>query len=180
MSIHPTSDRWNPVGENIDALDVEILAQLQEDGRRSFSDIARSTEVSIGTVRNRVTRLLESGRVRIIGWTDPAQFGLRTTANIHVVVHPAALLNQAAEAISQFPEVRYLAMLTGDFDLLELDVICRDQVHLTEFLTERLYQVPGVVETRTHLVLKVFKLPQPDLRALVAVGKKPSGPCPDG
>jgi Lrp/AsnC family transcriptional regulator, regulator for asnA, asnC and gidA len=145
----------------IDRLDVAILAQLQDDGRRSFTRIARQLGVSVGTVRNRVARLKRDGTLHVIGRADPHRVGLTTPANVHLAIRPPHRLAEAAEAVARMPEVSYVAILTGEMNL-ELDVMCRDLDHLTEVVT-RLHAVPGVADTRVDVVLDVVKYGQPDL-----------------
>ncbi len=147
----------------LDALDLGILAHLQEDGRRSFTAIAEALEVSVGTVRNRFARLLADGTLHVIGRADPHRAGFRAPANLHVAVRPPHLVEPAAHAIARFPEASYVALVSGAFDL-EVDVMCRDLQHLTELVTERLSQVAGVAEVRTNVILRVVKYGQPDLR----------------
>ncbi len=143
------------------------MGHLQEDGRKSFTDIARALNVSVGTVRNRVSRLIADKTLQIFGRVNPTHVGFQASANIHINIRPPSLLADAVAEISEFPEVSYMAMLTGEFDL-EIDVMCRDQAHLTELLTNRLHKVPGVAETRTHMILRIFKYAQPDLSLLAS------------
>ncbi|MGZ3609344.1 MAG: Lrp/AsnC ligand binding domain-containing protein, partial [Ktedonobacteraceae bacterium] len=44
----------------------------------------------------------------------------------------------------------------GSFDLLA-EVVCRDNDHLLDFLTEKLYKVQGVQQTETFMYLRVCK-----------------------
>jgi Lrp/AsnC family transcriptional regulator, regulator for asnA, asnC and gidA len=37
------------------------------------------------------------------------------------------------------------------------EVVCRDNDHLLSFLAEKLYKVPGVQQTETHMYLRVVK-----------------------
>ena len=145
----------------MDQLDFRILKHLQEDGRRPFTEIAKALNIAEGTVRNRVNKLVADKTLQIIGLVDPHRVGLDTPALIHVAVQPAALDLVAAE-IAKFPEVSYLLMVAGDFDLV-VEVMCRDREHLTELITERLHKIPGVTDTRTTLILHVYKVVQPDL-----------------
>jgi len=41
----------------LDELDVKILTHLQEDGRQSFRDIAKTTHISVPTIASRVERM---------------------------------------------------------------------------------------------------------------------------
>ena len=67
------------------------------------------------------------------------------------------MVEAAAEQISQFPEVTYLFMSSGGFDLF-VEVYCRDRQHFVTFLNRKLQQVPGVERTETFMILKMFKL----------------------
>ncbi len=145
----------------IDDLDLAILTQLQENGRKSFTDIAKSLGIAVGTVRNRVTRLLEDGTLYIIGRVDPHRVGFNIPASINVSVDPA-YLNEAIMEISKFREISYLAIITGKYDLV-VDVACRDSNHLTEFLMNRLAKVKGIREIDSSIILRIAQVAQPDL-----------------
>ena len=153
----------------LDNMDIAIMTHLQADGRKSFTDIAKALNVSVGTVRNRVSRLVADRTLHIFGRVNPTHVGFQAPANIHVIIRPPALISAAAAEIAAFPEVSYVAMLTGEYDL-EIDVMCRDQAHLTDLLTMRLHKVEGVAETRTHMILRIFKYAQPDLNLLKSAG----------
>ena len=145
----------------VDDLDFAILAHLQEDGRRSFTDIARDLGTAVGTIRNRVTKLLEDNTLKIIGRVNPFRVGFNAPASILISVDPP-FLQSAAEEISEFPEVSYISMLTGDYDLM-VDAMCKDSDHLTDFLLQRLSKVKGVKSYRTSIILRIVKVAQPDL-----------------
>lgn len=146
----------------LDELDFAIIAQLQDDGRRSYTEIARALDVSIGTIRNRIHRMVKDGIVRFICRPDAYRVGFHSPANIKISVRPSSLIDEAARAISEFPEVYYLAHITGEYDL-DIDVMCRDQEHLADLVTHRLPKVKGVNSTVTSVILRVYKLSIPDL-----------------
>lgn len=146
----------------MDKLDFAIITQLQDDGRRSYTDIARALDVSVGTIRNRITRMVDDGTVRFICRPDAHRVGFHTPANIKVSIRPPAFIEQAAKAIAEFPEVYYLALIAGEYDL-DIDVMCRDQEHLADLVAHRLSQVQGVDATVTSVILRVYKLSVPDL-----------------
>jgi Lrp/AsnC family transcriptional regulator for asnA, asnC and gidA len=147
---------------SIDDLDFDILKLLQKDGRMSYTEISKALGVSVGTARYRIAKLLEDETLRVIGRVDPYQIGFRSPASIYVSIEPSASIDEVAIQIARFPEVSYLAMITGDFDL-EVDVMCRDQIHLTSLIADRLRKIPGVCETRTNIILRVYKMAQADL-----------------
>jgi Lrp/AsnC family transcriptional regulator for asnA, asnC and gidA len=140
----------------MDQIDLDIIAYLQSDGRKPFTDIAKELEISEGTVRNRVTRLVEKGVLQIVGLIDPNRLGYEAPAMIGVSVQPA-LLDEVAEIVADFPEVSYLIMVSGGFDLF-VEVLCRDLDHLASFLSEKLLRVQGITDTQTFITLRTYKL----------------------
>jgi Lrp/AsnC family transcriptional regulator for asnA, asnC and gidA len=148
----------------LDSLDFDILSCLQKDGRMSFTVIADKLNVSIGTVRSRFNKLLEEGTISIVGRVDPDKAGFRSYAHIAIFVRPATFKENIAQVISKMPEVSFLAGTSGDYDL-EVDVMCRDNDHLVEFVNE-ISKLEGVFQTKTTLYFKVYKYAQPDLNLL--------------
>jgi len=151
-------------GFPLDELDFAILSCLQKDGRMSFTVIAEKLNVSIGTVRTRVNKLIEEGTINIIGRVNPDKVGFRAYAQVAVFVRPATLKEKVAQKISKLPEVSFLAMTSGDYDL-EVDVMCRDNNHLVEVVND-ISKFEGVYQTKTTLYFKVYKYAQPDLNLL--------------
>ena len=145
----------------VDDLDFAILAHLQEDGRKSLTNIAKDLGTAVGTIRNRLARMLEEGTLKIIGRVNPYRVGFNSPATLLIRVDPA-FIEAAMEEISGFPEVSYLSLLTGEFDLM-VDVMCRDSDHLTDFLLHRLTKVKGVKDYQASIILRVAKYAQPDL-----------------
>lgn len=148
----------------LDKLDFEILSFLQEDGRMSFTVIADKLGVSIGTIRTRFNKLIEDGTVNIIGRVNPDKVGFRSYAHIAVFVRPATLKDKVAQRIVKMPEVSFLALTSGDYDL-EVDVMCRDNNHLVDFVNN-ISKIEGVFQTKTTMYFKVYKYAQPDLKLL--------------
>lgn len=141
---------------DLDATDREIISQLQYDGRKPYTDIAAAIGISEGSVRRRVKRLTESGLLQVVGVAEPQFLGLNAAGIIGVNVQ-AGRIESAAKEIARFPEVTYLFMASGGFDLF-VEVYCRDQEHFVHFLSETLQKVPGVLRTDTFMILKMYKL----------------------
>jgi Lrp/AsnC family transcriptional regulator for asnA, asnC and gidA len=137
----------------LNSLDFEILSCLQEDGRMSFTVIAEKLQVSIGTVRTRFNKMIDDGTINIIGRVNPDKVGFRCYAHIAVFVRPATLKEKVATKISKLPEVSFLAMTSGDYDL-EVDVMCRDNNHLVDFVNV-ISKIDRVNQTKTTIYFKV-------------------------
>ena len=140
----------------MDERDLEILAILQKDGRVPFTEIAKQLGITEGTVRNRVARLQKSQTLQIIGMVDPHHLGYDAPSIIGVSVQPP-YLEDAAAAIARLPEVSYLIMVSGEFDLL-VEVMCKNRQNLVTFLRETLQNIVGVQRTETHMILHTYKM----------------------
>lgn len=140
----------------IDDLDRAIIKHLQRDGRRPFTDIAADVDVSEATVRRRVKDLLDKGVLQIVGVVEPWMVGWNAAGFIGVSTEPGAV-ESVAERISQLPEVTYLFMASGEFDLF-VEAYCEKMDGFITFLNQKLRQIPGVQRTQTFMILKMYKL----------------------
>jgi len=140
----------------MDELDKLILQTLQEDGRTPFTRIARQAGVSETTIRSRYQNLVEEGIVHTVGIVDPYALGFQAPALIGASVEPGTI-DQVARAIAELPEVSYLVMTLGPFDLV-IEVFCRDLPHLTHLVTQQIHLIPGVRSTETLMIARSYKL----------------------
>ena len=149
----------------IDDLDYKILEQLIKDGRKSFTDLADELKVSVGTIRNRYNVFVDNDLLTIIGRVNPEKVGFHTYAQILIKVRPVIKVTAVADKISKLPEVSFLAMTTGSYDL-EVNVMCRDNDHLVNLMTNSITKMDGIFESSTNIYFKVYKYAQPDLYLL--------------
>jgi Lrp/AsnC family transcriptional regulator for asnA, asnC and gidA len=136
-----------------DKLDIRILQQLQTDGRMPFTRIADILGVSEGTVRARVSRLTRSRMVKVVADADPKDLGLVEVYLGLRIQGPA--LERAVEQITRIPEIPYVAVCSGTFDIL-CEVICRNNDDLLRLLQE-VRKIPGISHIETLTVLKIQK-----------------------
>jgi Lrp/AsnC family transcriptional regulator for asnA, asnC and gidA len=144
-----------PRAEDVSTLDKRIIEHLQQDGRRPFTQIAADLGVSEAAVRARTNRLVERGILQVVGVTDPLKLGFHQQAMIGVRCERNELL-AVADAVSEFPEVAYVVITAGTFDLL-VEVVCENNEALLSFLTEKLRAVDGVRDTETFVYLRMVK-----------------------
>jgi len=140
----------------VDELDLLILNALQEDGRTPFTQIAKKAGVAESTIRSRYASLVDEGIVQTIAVIDPFAVGYNAPALIGIRTKPGSV-QSAAEALEKLPEVSYLVLTLGGYDLV-LEVFCQDREHLTQFITERVQVIPGIQSTETLVIGQIFKL----------------------
>lgn len=138
----------------VDDVDVAIITALQEDGRRPYTEIARSLGLAEGTVRQRVARLQRLGVVQIVAVINPSRLGMRRLViGVQVRGRPVSVVEKAIRA---FPEVDYVAVSTGGYDMV-LMAACRDDDHVLELVSEGLRKIPGLDALDVITVLRETK-----------------------
>jgi len=140
----------------MDDLDLLILNALQEDGRTPFTQIAKKVGVAESTIRSRYASLVERGIVQTIAVIDPFSVGYNSPALIGISTDSGAI-NSVAQTLEQMPEVSYLVLTLGGYDLM-VEVFCRDREHLTDLITNHIQSIPGIRATETLVIGKIFKL----------------------
>jgi len=138
----------------LDETSKAIIEQLQQDGRRAYATIGKAVGLSEAAVRQRVQRLQESGVIQIVAVTDPVQVGFARSAMIGVRVEGDA--EAVATAMEEFPEVDYLVVCAGSFDILA-ELVAEDDDHLLELINRRIRAIPGVRSTETFVYLTLRK-----------------------
>ena len=138
----------------LDEVSKEIINQLQQDGRRSYSAIGKVVGLSEAAVRQRVQRLIESGVMQIVAVTDPIELGFARQAMIGIRLNGPVL--RIADTISALPEVDYVVVTSGPYDLL-VEAVCESDEHLLELVSDRIRTIEGVAGTETFMYLKLVK-----------------------
>ncbi|CAN5451845.1 Lrp/AsnC family transcriptional regulator [soil metagenome] len=155
-------------GANIDDIDMQILAELQDDGRMTNVDLARKVGLTAPPCLRRVRALEEYGAIRSYhADIDPATLGFTITvfAMVSLKSQAEADLKAFEDHMAGLPEVRECHMLNGEIDFI-LKVVARDLQSFQQFLTSKLTPAPNVASVKTSLTIRTAKnLPGVPLRA---------------
>lgn len=138
----------------LDDVSKAIIEQLQQDGRRSYGAIGQAVGLSEAAVRQRVQRMLDAGVMQIVAVTDPMQVGFPRDAMIGITV--SGDVEAVADALEKLPEVNYLVICAGGFDILA-EVVAEDDDHLLEVVNTHIRSVPGVLRAEAFVYLKLRK-----------------------
>jgi Lrp/AsnC family transcriptional regulator, regulator for asnA, asnC and gidA len=153
--VQPTSNPRQPTpGIVLDDIAKRIVEELQADGRRSYAAIAKTVGLSEAAVRQRIQRLLDAGVMQIVAVTDPLTLGF--TRQVLIGIRATGDLREVAAALAAVPEVDYVVICAGGFDVLA-EVVCTDDDHLFRLLNDTVRVIPGVTTTETFVYLKLAK-----------------------
>jgi Lrp/AsnC family transcriptional regulator for asnA, asnC and gidA len=138
----------------LDEVSKQIVEQLQIDGRKSYAEIGKVVGLSEAAVRQRVQKLNESGVMQIVAVTDPMRLGFSRQAMVGVKC--TGDVNKVAQALADIPQVDYVVLTAGGFDIL-VEVVCEDDEDLINLLNSNIRLLPGVVSAETFVYLKLHK-----------------------
>ena len=136
---------------DLDRKDFVLLAALLQNASQRLEDLARIVHLAPSSVHERLRRLEREGVIK--KWTvdlDAAALGLGASAFIGIrAISPCSELIQPLLAIPFIEECHSVAG--------QLSMILKVRVPNTSTLlglSERLRQIPGIVQTETTIVLK--------------------------
>jgi DNA-binding Lrp family transcriptional regulator len=143
---------------DLDEVDLQILAELQADGRITNVELARRVGLSAPPCLRRVRRLEEEGVIR--GYhaeLDPGALGFQITffALVGLESQKEAVLSAFEALVTAWPEVRECHMIRGGGDFL-LRLVARDTAH-ENALTARLTGAAQVARVQTLQTIRTAR-----------------------
>jgi Lrp/AsnC family transcriptional regulator, leucine-responsive regulatory protein len=140
----------------LDAIDLRIVAELQQDGSLSNVDLARRVSLSPSPCLARVKALESAGVIqKYVALANPKSLGLGLNVFINI-----SLKEQSKQALAEFEQrigeheqVMECYLMTGDSDYL-IRVAVADIAALERFILDQLTPIPGIEKIRTSFTLK--------------------------
>ena len=148
---------------SLDDIDKQILSLLQEDAKMTASNMSKKIGSPITTIYSRIKRLEDSGVIK--GYKPVLDYGKlqRSTTAFIFANFDRQLFGTAGyedysvfEAVSMFPEVQEVHIISGEWDLL-IKVKVIDSEAIGEFIMNKLKLVPGLMEIISCMVLRTGK-----------------------
>jgi DNA-binding Lrp family transcriptional regulator len=140
----------------VDDIDRRILAELQEDGRLTVTELADRVRLTPAPCHRRLRELERNGV--ITGYRavlDPAAVGLGFEALVNVTMdrEDADTIAAFEAALAAVPEIRHAERLFGDPDYL-LRVVATDLNDYATLRDQKLATLPGVQRITSTIVMK--------------------------
>ncbi|MEK3725497.1 Lrp/AsnC family transcriptional regulator [Paenibacillus sp. FSL H8-0034] len=144
------------VVSNMDEIDRKIIAILQQNGRASYTDIAKDVGLSRVGVQARINTLMENGTIeKITAVINPEKIGITVSAFFNVEVEPKHLM-EVADSLADEPEVSSLYHMTGP-SKLHMHGLFASNREMELFLQEKLYVLPGITSVDCQILIKRYK-----------------------
>lgn len=144
------------INPELDATDLAILEQLQNDARIANKDLAARAGVAPSTALQRVRALLRRGVIRAIrAVVDPAALGrpLHAFLQLRMRPHTRELVGPFRSFVLALPETVALYHVAGPEDFV-IHVAVPDQAHLQRLILDGFTSRPEVAHVQTVLVFE--------------------------
>lgn len=118
---------------SFDEIDRNIVAQLAQNGREPYNEIAQHLGMSESAVRQRVKRAMDAGILGINALVNPGSLGGEVLAWVSVRTSRGQAPELAA-LLAGWPLASYIGVTLGRFDLF-VEFVCHDESELLAQLT---------------------------------------------
>lgn len=151
----------------LDRIDAQLLELLQEDGRRSYSDLGAAVGISGPAAHERVKKLEARGVIAgYMARVSPAAVGLALLAFTWVTQSPGTIATDLTDDFAAIPEIEACHHITGEADYL-LKIRARDTRDLERVIravqtTRHVFTTETDVAFSTSFERRPLRLSQPD------------------
>jgi Lrp/AsnC family transcriptional regulator for asnA, asnC and gidA len=144
-----------PSAVSLDKIDHKIIQRLLEDGRASFSSIAKEVKLTDVAIKKRVESLIKKGVIssiganlnyKVLGYENPVFVQMRTDMSKH---------KDLVKKLSSFDYVLELYQVLGEYNLIAKIVV--PNIDSAERFINDLGLIDGISDIKTQLVLSEVK-----------------------
>jgi Lrp/AsnC family transcriptional regulator for asnA, asnC and gidA len=150
-----TKNKSRTTTEELDHIDREIVNLLQEDGRIPNTEIAKTIGISEGTVRTRLSRLINEKYIQIVAVSNPIKLGFQIVGTIRVHVD-ITKLDKITGALTRLKPLWYIVHTTGGTGI-DAEFVVKSIDDLNDLILDKINRIDGVIRTETTLILKFIK-----------------------
>ena len=146
---------------DIDELDLQLLQELETDGRQPVSDLAKKLGTSRAYMSSRLQRILDHRIARVVAHTNPLALGYGIFAMIGIKVLPSDI-NSIADKLRYLPNVNGVVIVAGRHDII-IWTMFPTPIDLSAFLEKELGGIPGIISAECTILLELRKMSFPFL-----------------
>lgn len=138
----------------------KILSQLEENGRLTSKQLAAMNGISeaeaAAAVKEYETDGVILGYPALIDWDKTDKEYVQAIIELTVMPARDTGFDGVAEAISAYPQVKSIYLMSGTYDL-SLVVEGKTMREIAFFVAQKLASIDGVTGTATHFIMKKYK-----------------------
>lgn len=137
----------------LDEFDINIIKELEKDGRMAFSAIAANLKISNTMVHQRINRMIEQG---VLSGIKPIiqekKIGYDWASFTGITLNKDSDSDRIIEALKEIPEITECYYVTGSFTLY-IKIIAKNHEHMRRILYEKIDSIPGIAKTDSIIEL---------------------------
>ena len=141
--------------DHLDPTDRAILAQLRDDGRRSYAAVAAELKLSENTVRRRCTEMFERRCASVVTLVQPHSVGYNEELLIRLDVLPQHI-DKVVKTLAHQNGVHHIASNFGPTSLV-CELMLKSHHDLDAFFRDVVAKLPGLTRMSAEVELIVFK-----------------------
>ncbi|TDE28705.1 MULTISPECIES: Lrp/AsnC family transcriptional regulator [Flavobacterium] len=137
----------------LDEFDINIIKELEKDGRMAYSAIAANLKISNTMVHQRINRLTEQGILTgIKPVINEKKIGYDWGSFTGITLNKDQDSDRIIEELKNIPEITECYYITGSFTLY-IKIIAKDHEHMRKVLYEKIDNIPGIAKTDSIIEL---------------------------
>ncbi len=137
----------------LDEFDINIIKELEKDGRMAYSAIATNLKISNTMVHQRINRLIEQGILTgIKPVINEKKVGYDWGSFTGITLNKDQDSTRIIEELKKIPEITECYYISGLFTLY-IKISARNHEHMRKILYEKIDNIPGISKTDSIMEL---------------------------
>jgi len=137
---YPAPSSWNL--EDLDKIDIEIIKDLSQDGRKSFVDIAKKINLTPVGVKNRVEKLIEKDILKIHGLLNIERI-YSVSASLGIDASPK-VISKLIRKFENCPLVYSLVRVSSGYHDLIIGLVAPNLNRINDLIFKQIRSEPGI------------------------------------
>jgi Lrp/AsnC family leucine-responsive transcriptional regulator len=139
------------------SFDYKLISYLMNQGRSTWAELGGILGLSAPAAADRVHKLEETGVIKgYSALVDPEGVGLGIAAFVSVTLERPEHRKHFLDQIQQMAEILECHHIAGEDDYV-LKIRCPDTKRLEYLISEEIKSLPGILRTRTTIILSTNK-----------------------
>ncbi|MEA2071419.1 MAG: winged helix-turn-helix transcriptional regulator [Asgard group archaeon] len=140
----------------LDKTDLRILSTLLEDGRTTYADLARETNLTIPPIKSRIDKYIDNGLIEKFTIVLDENMIMQGTSMTFLIKVKPAKLNDVAKELYESPFIANMSINSGHYNLIIVTHNMRDKDKLDFIKKINAYPEDTVIELVSSINLDTF------------------------
>jgi len=163
--------------QNLDDIDRKIISQLQQDGRMTLEELAKTAGFTSMGIKKRLQKLLSQDAIKVSAMLNPFSFKL-SPAIVLLEMENAEAMQKLLDRFEECPRVVHIFKTIGGYNLIAL-VVAEDQDTLESISMEKcsLRSSTGIRRSEFYPIGDIYFSPFLPVREHLTHKERTVAPC---